>query len=104
MPNSEDILPLIKNQVLTIVPDAKVVLFGSRAKGQPTSESDWDILVLTKNKPLKNTKSKIQDNVFPLSVKYSTFISLMVIQEDEWNNNAGYYSMRNSIGNNWIQA
>jgi predicted nucleotidyltransferase len=86
------------------VPDAKVMLFGSRANGQPTAESDWDILVLTKNKPLRNTKSKIQDKVFPISVEYATFISLMVVQEEEWNNNAGYYSMRKSIGNNWIQA
>ena len=104
MKNLQDILPLIKKQVLSVVPNAKVMLFGSRANGQPTIESDWDILILTKSKPLRDTKSMIQDKVFPISLKYSTFISLMVIQEDEWNNNAGYYSMRKSIGNNWIEA
>jgi hypothetical protein len=37
MSNSEDILPLIKNQVLTIVPDAKVMLLvvGRRGDQHP---------------------------------------------------------------------
>lgn len=33
--------------VLEVVPDAGVILFGSRARKEAREESDWDILVLT---------------------------------------------------------
>jgi len=38
---SHTILSSIKSQVQAAVPDAKVSLFGSRAYGTPTEESDW---------------------------------------------------------------
>jgi len=36
----------IKNIITAIDPDAKVVLYGSRARGDFNSSSDWDLLVL----------------------------------------------------------
>ena len=43
---SEEILKLIKELLHTIVPDARVILFGSRARGEANDDSDWDLLVL----------------------------------------------------------
>ncbi len=87
-----------------VLPDAQVLLFGSRATGTPTDESDWDILILTKDKQPRSIKGLIQDRLFPLSLEFSTFINLIVVQEDEWKTNAGYYSLRKNIGNNLITA
>ncbi len=39
------VLSSIKSRIQQILPGAKVMLFGSRAYGTPTEESDWDILV-----------------------------------------------------------
>jgi DNA polymerase sigma len=100
----ENILPDIKSQVHKIVPDAQVILFGSRANGTYTDESDWDILVLTKQLHSKATKWQIYDMLFPLSMQHSAFINLMLVQEDEWKNNAGYYSLRKNIGDNFVPA
>lgn len=36
----------VKDRVLSIEPDAEVILFGSRARGQGGEESDWDFLIL----------------------------------------------------------
>ena len=102
MPNK--ILSAIKSQVQAIIPGARVLLFGSRAYGVPTEESDWDILVLTKDKHPKATKRLIQDKLFPISMEFATFINLLLVQEDEWESNAGYYSLRKNIGNNLIIA
>jgi predicted nucleotidyltransferase len=99
-----NILSSIKSQVQTVVPDAKVLLFGSRAFGVPTDESDWDILVLTKDKHPKATKRLIQDKLFPISVEFSTFINLLLVQEDDWKTDAGYYSLRKNIGSNFVNA
>ena len=104
MPDSSAILSAVKSEVPSIVPDSKVLLFRSRAYGIATEESDWDILILTMDKHLKATKRLIQDKLFPISMKFSTFINLILVQEDEWKTNAGYYSLRKNIGDTLIVA
>lgn len=84
------------------MPDARVMLFGSRLTDNVHEESDWDILVLTKDKYPRSVKWKIHDRLFNLSVQYSTFINIMLVQEDEWNTGAGYYSLKQRIGNNFV--
>lgn len=49
--NREEILQSIKELLHSIVPDGKVILFGSRARGNAREDSDWDLLILLdKNK------------------------------------------------------
>ena len=40
-------LNAIKSTVGAFLPDAKVLLFGSRARGQATKDSDYDLLIVT---------------------------------------------------------
>mgnify|MGYP001605716199 CR=1 FL=1 len=100
----KDILHLIKTQILSVLPDAQVLLFGSRALGNAHAESDCDILILTQKKYSKSTKWKIHDVLFSLSVEFSTFINIMLVQEEDWKSNAAYYSLRKNIGENLIAA
>lgn len=47
MKNSrEDILRAIKQLLNNIAPDSKIILFGSRARNDSKTDSDWDILIL----------------------------------------------------------
>ena len=54
----------IKSIVQSVLPEAKVILFGSRAKGIYTEESDFDLLIITEanltEKEKLNTRSKIK--------------------------------------------
>jgi len=61
----DDILSSIKSQILRVAPDAKIMLFGSRAYGTPTAESDWDILILTPQPVNADLKRNIHDTLFP---------------------------------------
>lgn len=36
----------IREKLKIIAPHAKAILFGSRARGNPSPDSDWDILIL----------------------------------------------------------
>ena len=104
MLSEQNILPLIKEKVLELLPDARVLLFGSRVAGNVHPESDWDILILTKNRYPKATKWAIHDKLFPLSVQFGTFINIVLVHENDWNTNAGYYSLRTNIGGKVIAA
>ena len=59
----EEILAAIKERVLSIVPDAKVMLFGSRARGDWHEESDWDILVLTEQEVTDELDDKVYESL-----------------------------------------
>ena len=46
MDKTKYILQKIKTSVKEVDPQSEVVLFGSRARGEQRSDSDWDILIL----------------------------------------------------------
>jgi predicted nucleotidyltransferase len=96
MPSTSTILASIKSKVHRVLPDAKVILFGSRAYGNPTSESDWDILILTPNPVNTDLKKDIHRILFPLSVE--------TIQESEWQNNPSYYPLQQTLKSGIVQA
>ncbi|HEX9510679.1 MAG TPA: nucleotidyltransferase domain-containing protein [Puia sp.] len=98
------ILSSIKSRVHAVVPDAKVLLFGSRAYGTPTEESDWDILVLTSQPVNSELKKNIHTSLFPLSVEIGSFINTLAVQENEWLNNAAYYSLQQTVNGRMIEA
>lgn len=47
--NSKDTLGIIRKSANDLIPDCKVLLFGSRSRKDNTSDSDYDFLVITKN-------------------------------------------------------
>lgn len=104
MLSRDTILSSIKSEVLKVAPDAKIMLFGSRAYGIPTEESDWDILILTKQPVNKFVKKEIHTALFPISVRIEAFINALTVQEDDWLNNPSYYSLQQTINQRSIQA
>ena len=99
---NDKILNEIKKAVHEITPEAEVILFGSRVTGNIHQESDWDILVLTKEKKEKKIKKEIQNKLYPISLSIDAFISLIFTSFDEWENNPAYYSLRKSIAQEYI--
>jgi uncharacterized protein len=50
-------LEIIKEKILEIVPEAKIILFGSRAEGTNREDSDYDLLVQVPD-PLSISRKK----------------------------------------------
>jgi predicted nucleotidyltransferase len=73
----------LKRQLL---PDEKVILFGSQARGDAHEESDWDLLVLLNKK--KGSFSEDYDKYgypFPeIGDKYGAFISVIIYNRNDW--------------------
>ena len=75
----------IKDIILQENSDAKVILYGSRARGTELQESDWDILVLL-NKPSVNFKDeqKIRHKLFDIELETGESISTFVYSQKDW--------------------
>lgn len=50
----EFILNEIKKTLQTVAPNAKAILFGSRARNEARADSDWDILILVDKDKIRN--------------------------------------------------
>jgi len=44
--NKEKILKKVKSILKSVAPDARILLYGSRARGDAKFDSDWDLLVI----------------------------------------------------------
>ena len=103
MTNTET-LDSMKQLVHTVLPNARVILFGSRANNTATEESDWDLLILDKNQVDKKTRWAVHDVLYPLSLELLTVINTVVANEDEWERNPGWYALRLSVSRNPVIA
>ncbi len=87
MTTESKIIAQIKRIVQTKFPTAKVYLYGSRIRGTANKESDWDLLILLKEKEIT---SKIEDEItsplYDLEFETGEIISPMVYSEHDWNN------------------
>ena len=63
METNREILELIKATACKYLPDAEVMLFGSRARKDSTSDSDYDVLVLTSLDLSPKEKLPIKTNI-----------------------------------------
>jgi len=72
----------LKRQIL---PNEKVILFGSQARGDAREDSDWDLLVLL-NKERKTFED--EDNYgYPfaeMGLKYKTYVSVKLYTKNDW--------------------
>jgi len=69
-----------------ILPNEKVILFGSQARGDAHEDSDWDLLVLL-NKEKRNFIEDYDKYAYPfdeLGLKHNTLINAIIYTKKDW--------------------
>ncbi|MBN1183192.1 MAG: nucleotidyltransferase domain-containing protein [Bacteroidales bacterium] len=83
--NRNEITYRVKETVKSLDPKAKVVLFGSKARGDSRTSSDWDFLILTSTNPSEQYKKIIRDKLIDTELEAEEVISTIFFSQKQWN-------------------
>ena len=83
--NEKEALKKLKEKILERFPDARIVLYGSKARGDSDKESDIDLLILVESK----VDTKLEEEIFHISyeieLKYNVVFGEIIENKDFWN-------------------
>jgi len=79
-----ELLQRCKRAIRRVVPDADVILYGSRARGDAHDYSDYDILIIVNGPVDMKLKEKILDYVYPLELETGEVLTLITYSKQNW--------------------
>ena len=87
----QHIIQLIRQKVNEIDNTAEVILYGSRARGDNKRDSDWDVMILLKQKNVdKKVEQTFRHHLLDLELEIGVPISVFVYSKSDWE---GKYSV-----------
>ena len=92
----KEVLTRFKTEVEKILANRldRIVLFGSRSRGDAEPDSDFDLLVTVHG--LQNTdKNKLFDVAADLSLEYGTVLTVLALATDEFTEDDYFYLYEN---------
>lgn len=89
---SEELLKQVKAAVHEVEPDANIILYGSRSRGDSVTDSDWDFLILVDGPVSDERTDRIRHQLYEIEWESEAVLSSIVRSRDEWET-AKYRSM-----------
>jgi predicted nucleotidyltransferase len=81
---TSNIADRIRNEIKIIDPAAKVILFGSRARGDARKDSDWDILILINDHVSTEIETAFRNRLFELELETGEVFSTFIYNSTIW--------------------
>ena len=82
--NRKELTYKVKESVRAIDPNARIILFGSRARRDNKGKSDWDFLILTSHQADEQMKRQIRDILIDTELEAEEVISTLIYSQDKW--------------------
>ena len=96
--SSDVILESISTAIYKQDPTAQAFLFGSRARGDNKPDSDWDILILIRNKTVTSEiEDRFRDVLYNIELQSGQIISAFIYPKTFWQNNLKYSPLYKSV-------
>jgi predicted nucleotidyltransferase len=80
---NQQILENIRQLKRELIPNERLILFGSQARGNARPDSDWDLLLLTDKKNEKDLEDRIFQFVL-MGWDYGTYLSIKTYNNKDW--------------------
>lgn len=81
----KNLLLRCRESIHKISPKAKVILYGSRARGDAAPESDYDLLVLVDHPITLKEEDIFRRQLFPIEIETGCVLTLSVYYLIDWN-------------------
>jgi uncharacterized protein len=79
------LLGQVKQTIAEVEPKAEIILYGSRARGDSTLESDWDFLILVDGPIDDKRVDRIRHSLYELEWQSGQVICSIVRERQQWN-------------------
>jgi len=73
-----------KAAIEEVAPDASLILYGSRARGDAREDSDYDLLVLVDQEQDMELERAIVNRLVPLEVRTGKVLTVLVYGRSQW--------------------
>jgi len=83
--NRQQLLRQMKQAVYEVEPEAEIILYGSRSRGDAVRESDWDLLILVNGYLNDERTDQIRHKLYEVEWESGEVISSIVRNREEWN-------------------
>ncbi|VEN74255.1 conserved hypothetical protein [Candidatus Desulfarcum epimagneticum] len=81
---ASDLLEKIRSHIRLIVPNADIILYGSRARDEAGEFSDWDFLTLIDQPVSADLTEKIRNAVYEIELESDEILSVIVRSRRDW--------------------
>lgn len=81
----ENLLNQIKQAVREVEPEAEIILYGSRSRGDAVHGSDWDLLILVDGLVNDARTDRIRHRLYEVEWESGEVISSIVRNREDWN-------------------
>ncbi|OGC01793.1 hypothetical protein A2V82_09590 [candidate division KSB1 bacterium RBG_16_48_16] len=82
--DAQVLLNKIRTEVHSIVPNADIILYGSRVRGEASKDSDWDLLILVDQPVDNNLITKLRDSLYETELETDEILSCIVRSKQDW--------------------
>jgi len=80
-----ELIEKIRQAVREVEPEAEIILYGSRSRGDAISESDWDFLILVDGPMSDERTDRIRHRLYEIEWESGEILSTIVRNREEWN-------------------
>ncbi len=86
------LLNRVKHAINSVDRQAKIILYGSRARGDFDNDSDWDLLVLLPKSADHEEEKQVRKRLFQLELESGEVLSTIVDTISAWNSERNRFS------------
>lgn len=79
------LLTKCRDAIKTFNSSVDIILYGSRARGDANSESDYDLLILTDGEATLEMEDSFRRHLFPIEIETGIVLTVILTSKKDWN-------------------
>jgi predicted nucleotidyltransferase len=91
-PEKKQLLRELREIILTHLPDCRILLYGSVARGTDDAESDIDILIIMAHPLSWQEEEKVRSAIYDFELPRFLLVSTIFVAREEWESPGGMNS------------